>query len=71
MEFNLAGKYIFGLINIKSSDPFILEYLNAKMAVGDIPPSLAANGLFQHKTKFEDAIFIRIMVVEFYAYYLF
>lgn len=69
--FNLDGRYFFALVNLKSSKPFIIDYLKAKKSAGDISPSLIAHGLSQYPTEFDDQIFLRIMVAEFYYYFIF
>jgi len=65
-DFNPYGRYYRALDLIKSSDPTIINYLDAKKAGGDIEPSLVAGGILHHNPDLSDYFIKRIIVVELY-----
>ena len=66
VEFNMYSKYFQALNLIKEDDSTIIKYLDAKDAIGFIPPSIFANAFLFDKVDIEDYFIKRIVFTEFY-----
>ncbi len=65
-QLNIYGNFFEGLAQVQKSDSLIINYLDAKKAVGDISLVLIAGGLLYDEPVNEDYFFKRIVVSEFF-----
>ncbi|MFW6227657.1 MAG: hypothetical protein ACOC31_06090 [Bacteroidota bacterium] len=64
-EATMTGKNFCAALNsVKQSDSLILNYLNAKKAIGNISPSSLANGMLRHYNENNHYFAKRIFVME-------
>lgn len=70
LEFNQIGLFIYGLEKAAPTDSLIQEYIHAKQSVGNISPSLVAQGFLNYKEDFNHPLFKRMVVAEFYYFIL-
>lgn len=66
-RFNPVGKYIIALESHRYSSSIVNEYTEVKRSAGTINPVLMAAGLLYNNEEFNDPIFLRIVVAEFYS----
>jgi hypothetical protein len=63
IRFNLEGRYLFSLAKLRNPNPFIVEYVNAKM-LGLENPVLFIEGVLLHSELLEDPLIRVIVFVE-------
>ena len=66
LEFNWRGQYLFAIERYSFNDKVIDEYIDAKIAGGNISPSLMASGLMYHDSDLTEPLVKRIILMEIY-----
>jgi hypothetical protein len=66
LSFNRNGKFIYALEKFSNNDSTIIEYLDAKEAVGNISPSLISSGLLASISNPSEPFVKKIILLEIY-----
>jgi hypothetical protein len=66
LHFNTYGQFLYGLAKYAPTDSFIIGYVDAKLLVGNISPSMLSDGLMKLNPDLQESFLKRIIVVEFY-----